>query len=109
MAHLTHDENLKSLDLYNKRLGRVPKSIWQLSSLEKLNLADNSLVSLSEEIGNLLNLTMLDLGHNQAFISARIHRQINQAQISLSKQQQTEIPSGIAVGAEDPHLSKHNR
>jgi len=55
-------------------VGKVPKYVWQMLALETLNLADNGLTSLSEEIGNLAHLTMLDLGHNR-LSSSRSHRQ----------------------------------
>ena len=52
------------LNLWKKRLGQVPDSVWTQSELDTLVLADNELRSLSEQIGRLKKLRMLDLGHN---------------------------------------------
>src|SRR5258707_12625052 len=52
------------LSLWKKRLGRVPESVWEQSELETLVLADNELSEVSEQIGRLKRLRMLDLGHN---------------------------------------------
>ena len=49
----SHAQDSKSFDLYNKKLGRVPASVWQSTNLERLNLADNHLSLISEEIGKL--------------------------------------------------------
>jgi len=56
VTDLTNNPDSHSLDLYSQGLGRVPKSVWQRSALETLNLADNKLTLLSEELGNLVNL-----------------------------------------------------
>jgi len=53
------------LNLWKKRLGRVPDSVWEQTELETLVLADNDLTEVSEQIGRLKKLRMLDLGHNQ--------------------------------------------
>jgi len=53
------------LNLWKKRLGRVPDSIWEQTALETLVLADNDLSEISERIGRLKSLRTLDLGHNQ--------------------------------------------
>ena len=52
------------LNLWKKRLGRVPDSVWEQTGLETLILADNDLSEVSSRIGALKNLRMLDLGHN---------------------------------------------
>lgn len=54
----------QSLNLWGKQLGRIPDEVWQQSSLETLVLADNGLSEVSQQIGTLKNLRMLDLGHN---------------------------------------------
>lgn len=56
---------LVHLNLWKKQLGRVPDSVWEQTDLETLVLADNGLTELSERIGRLRRLKMLDLGHNQ--------------------------------------------
>ncbi|HEX6495783.1 MAG TPA: leucine-rich repeat domain-containing protein, partial [Acidobacteriaceae bacterium] len=52
------------LNLWKKQLGRVPDYVWEQSVLETLVLADNNLSEVSEQIGGLKRLRMLDLGHN---------------------------------------------
>jgi Leucine-rich repeat (LRR) protein len=53
------------LNLWKKRLRRVPDSVWEKTELETLVLADNGLREVSGHIGRLKKLRMLDLGHNQ--------------------------------------------
>jgi Leucine-rich repeat (LRR) protein len=53
------------LNLWKKRLGRVPQWVWERTGLETLVLADNDLREVSDQIGRLKNLRMLDLGHNR--------------------------------------------
>src|SRR5208282_5344010 len=53
------------LNLWKKRLGRVPDSVWDRTELETLVLADNELEEVSGRIGGLKLLRMLDLGHNR--------------------------------------------
>ncbi len=53
------------LNLWKKRLGRVPDWVWERTELETLVLADNNLSEVSAKIGDLKKLRMLDLGHNQ--------------------------------------------
>jgi Leucine-rich repeat (LRR) protein len=52
------------LNLWKKRLGRVPDSVWDRTELEALILADNGLTEISERLGDLSGLRLLDLGHN---------------------------------------------
>lgn len=52
------------LNLWKKQLGAVPESVWDRHELESLVLADNGLVEISERVGELKRLRMLDLGHN---------------------------------------------
>ncbi len=51
---------MSCLNLWEKRLGHVPEWVWQRTELETLVLADNDLSEVSEEIGRLKNLRMLD-------------------------------------------------
>jgi hypothetical protein len=44
-------------NLWKKKLGRVPNSVWELTTLESLILADDDLSDLSDRT--------LDLGHNR--------------------------------------------
>jgi Leucine-rich repeat (LRR) protein len=54
-----------NLNLWKKRLGRVPDWVWERTDLETLVLADNQLSDVSGQIGRLKKLRMLDLGHNR--------------------------------------------
>jgi hypothetical protein len=56
--------SMPDLNLW-KNLGHVPESVWGQTDLETLVLADNDLSEVSEQIGCLRKLRMLDLGHNQ--------------------------------------------
>src|ERR1039458_10113811 len=56
---------MPDLNLWKKHLGQVPQSVWNQTELETLVLADNDLSEVSEQIGRLRKLRMLDLGHNQ--------------------------------------------
>src|SRR5215472_6810772 len=53
------------LNLWKKGLGRVPDCVWDQTGLETLVLADNDLTEVSEKLGRLKKLRMLDLGHNR--------------------------------------------
>src|SRR4051812_38261123 len=53
------------LNLWRQRLGRVPDSVWERTDLETLVLADNDLSEISEQIGRLKSLRMLDVDHNR--------------------------------------------
>jgi len=55
----------QDLSLWNQQLGHVPDGVWQRTDLETLVLAGNRLTQVSERIGSLRKLRMLDLGHNQ--------------------------------------------
>jgi Leucine-rich repeat (LRR) protein len=55
---------MSHLNLWKKRLGRVPESVWEQTELETLVLADNDLSEVSGQIGRFKMLRMLDLGHN---------------------------------------------
>jgi Leucine-rich repeat (LRR) protein len=54
-----------SLNLWKRHLGQKPESVWSQTDLERLILADNDLIEVSERIAALKNLRTLDLGHNQ--------------------------------------------
>src|SRR5262245_31060515 len=53
------------LSLWKQALGVVPDEVWDRKDLQTVVLADNDLVEVSDRIGNLRNLRMLDLGHNR--------------------------------------------
>jgi Leucine-rich repeat (LRR) protein len=52
------------LNLWKQNLGIVPEAVWERQDLETLVLADNGLREVSERLGGLRSLRMLDLGHN---------------------------------------------
>src|SRR3984885_5624839 len=54
-----------NLSLWKKGLGVVPAWVWERTELETLVLAGNGLSELSDRIGCLKKLRMLDLGHNK--------------------------------------------
>jgi Leucine-rich repeat (LRR) protein len=59
------DPSAFHLNLWKQRLGCVPECVWERTDLETPVLADNDLLEISEHIGRLKNLRMLDLGHNR--------------------------------------------
>src|SRR5258708_172823 len=59
------DSSPNDLNLWKKRLGRVPDWVWEQTKLETLVLADNELCEVSEQLGRMRTLRMLDLGHNR--------------------------------------------
>jgi len=64
-ACLTKVLESPNLNLWKKRLGRVPEWVWERTELETLVLADNQFADVSGQIGRLKKLRMLDLGHNR--------------------------------------------
>ena len=71
-------KNLKSLDLSFKKLHSIPTYIFELSSLENLNLSHNQLQQeLPQEITRLKSLKVLDISwnhitHNLDFLPTEI-------------------------------------
>jgi Leucine-rich repeat (LRR) protein len=53
------------LSLWRQGLGVVPDEVWLRTNLQTLVLADNDLTEVSERVGDLSELRMLDLGHNR--------------------------------------------
>jgi Leucine-rich repeat (LRR) protein len=53
------------LSLWRQKLGVVPDQVWDRTGLRTLVLADNDLTEVSERVGELQDLRMLDLGHNK--------------------------------------------
>jgi Leucine-rich repeat (LRR) protein len=64
-ACLTKALESPNLNLWKKRLGRVPEWVWERIEIETLVLADNQLSEVSGQIGRMKKLRMLDLGHNR--------------------------------------------
>ena len=59
------DDAGPDLSLWKQQLGAVPPWVWDRTELQTLVLADNALSELSEGVGALKSLRMLDLGHNK--------------------------------------------
>ena len=57
-------QSTSHLSFWKARLGHAPDEIWEHTGLETLVLAENDLTELSERVGGLKKLRMLDLGHN---------------------------------------------
>ena len=58
-------ETREELNLWNKKLTYVPRSVGMLRSLRILNLSDNQIPNLPDTIGYLENLTELNLESTQ--------------------------------------------
>ncbi|MBT2291421.1 hypothetical protein J7E73_20300 [Paenibacillus albidus] len=55
-------QNLTELSLYNNQITEIPERLFIHDTLEVLNYAGNNIEMLSEEVGRLVHLRMLDLG-----------------------------------------------
>jgi internalin A len=77
-------------------LTSLPAEIGQLTNLTMLDLSNNQLTSLPAEIGQLTNLTMLDLSNNQlTSLPAEIGQLTNLTMLDLSNNQLTSLPAEI--------------
>ncbi|MBE9032000.1 leucine-rich repeat domain-containing protein, partial [filamentous cyanobacterium LEGE 11480] len=65
MIELVMQNDWEELSFPSAGISTLPESIGQLTNLTSLDLRDNQLVSLPESIGQLTNLTSLDLRDNQ--------------------------------------------
>ena len=59
------------MNLWKQKLVHVPDSVWEQDELETLVLAENELNEVSEKIGRLTTLRMLDPGHNRDGLAER--------------------------------------
>ncbi|XP_062073087.1 probable LRR receptor-like serine/threonine-protein kinase At1g06840 [Humulus lupulus] len=81
--------NVTTIDLsYNRLNGSIPGSFWDLPSLQKLDLRNNSLSAILEDIDPQKNVT-LRLGNNPICKNATIQ---NIGQFCRSDAEQNEIP-----------------
>lgn len=64
-ALMMPDDAATHLNLWKKHLGAIPAEVWNKTGLEALILADKDLTEVSEAVGRLKKLLMLDLGHNR--------------------------------------------
>jgi Leucine-rich repeat (LRR) protein len=63
--HQAMGELKQHFSLWRQGLGVVPDEVWLMTDLQTLVLADNDLTEISERVGDLSRLRMLDLGHNK--------------------------------------------
>ena len=86
----------QELELSRKGLTELPKEIYKLKNLTKLDLGFNQISEISEAITELKNLTTLDLVHNKiSVIPDTITKLKNLTEINLSRNQISEIPDTI--------------
>jgi Leucine-rich repeat (LRR) protein len=87
---------LRHLAAGGNGLTGVPGSLWKLTGLESLNLAENALTEVPAAIGGLTRLRMLDLGHNRL---TSIPPELGDLDLTdylyLSDNQFTEVPEAI--------------
>ncbi|GLJ46363.1 hypothetical protein SUGI_0977260 [Cryptomeria japonica] len=98
-----------SLNLSNRALKEVPHQIynnldaigegekwWEAVELQKLILAHNSIQTISEDLGNLSFLTVLNVSHNQlSYLPAAVGRLTMLKMIDVSSNLLCEIPEEI--------------
>ena len=59
------------LNFWKRGLSNVPDAVWNQPEAETLVLAENGLREISEKLGALAKLRMLDLGHNEITANRR--------------------------------------
>ncbi len=79
MGSIEFDEslNLHSLVLKGCELREIPKSLYQMTSLKRLNLEDNHITDVSADIGDLSEIIEINLSRNDIM---RIHQDIDKLQ-----------------------------
>ena len=70
--------NLKTLNLYNFQLTKLPNFVSQMTNLESLNLEQNQLETLPEYLGDLPNLKELKLSNNPTFDVAALWKSLEE-------------------------------
>jgi len=83
-------------DLPSNQLTELPKEVGNLVNLTRLNLFDNQLIKLPNEIGNLVNLTRIFLYNNQLTeLPKEIGNLVNLTELHLGDNQLTKLPKEI--------------
>ena len=79
------------------QLNTLPSEIGQLTNLSSLDLDGNSFSNLPPEIGNLINLSYLDLSNNQfSVIPSEISQLSSIRNLNVASNQLSELPPEIA-------------
>ena len=82
--------------LFDYQLTELPKEIGNLTNLTELNIGCNELTKLPKEIGNLTNLTNLNLSLNKLTeLPKEIGNLTNLNVLDLSENELTELPKEI--------------
>jgi Leucine-rich repeat (LRR) protein len=90
------DNRATVLSFKHRNVFFLPDSIGNLTNLTELDLTSNRLTSIPQSIRNLTNLTELDLSNNQlTSIPEWIGNLTNLTYLSLSNNQLTSIPEWI--------------
>jgi len=94
--YMNYMPNFKSLWLNDNNLTTLPKSITNLTNLERLWLSKNKLTTL-KGISNLKNLEMLDLSYNELTLTSLegIDKLTNLKFLSLYGNELTSLPDSI--------------
>ena len=81
----------------------MPDSVWEQTELETLVLADNGLEEVSEQIGRLQKLRMLDLGHNKLTrVPDALGDRRTVSPTSCTPRQPVDISTAIAEASDKP-------
>jgi internalin A len=87
---------LRSLNLANNKLTALPESLGQLTQLQSLNLSKNELAELPESLGQLTQLQSLDLSSNQLTALPESLVQLTQLQsLKIDQNRLTVLPESL--------------